>query len=242
MKLLCRQKLAFLAIAVLASIGAGCGQRTTVEQPAPGQKSPATRLAAVRELGIPSFKGKVTVYYSAGYEQRARELCVLVEEAQQFYEDHLQIKAEFTVAVLSRAGWERVAPEMPYGLPSVSADPQVVLLPATPDGVVVEGALALRGKAAAATLAKIEQAGFTFEEGAEKLIDLIGLHELGHVLTLAYGIRPPSRWSNEFLASYFGYAFLREKHPELANLFVAMTHESGMPRWRQTGAHLPRRL
>src|SRR5262249_20623613 len=85
--------------------------------------------------------------------------------------------------------------------------------------------MALRGKASAGVLKKISQCGLTFEQSARKLIDLIGLHELGHVLTLAYGIRPPCRWSNEFLATYFAYGYLREMQPDLAALFVAMTYE-----------------
>jgi hypothetical protein len=45
------------------------------------------------------------------------------------------------------------------------------------------------------------------------------------VLTLAHGIHPPSRWLNEFLATYFAHAYLREVQPRLANLFTALTHD-----------------
>jgi hypothetical protein len=193
--------------------------------PRPRTQSPATRWQAVRELNVPSFTRKVTVYHSAGHEKRTRELSELIEEAVRFYQERLQIEPEFSVAVLTRADWERVEPNVPFGLPSVSAAPAVILLPATHDGVVVEGVLALRGKASAATLQKIEQAGFTFEQGAEKLIDFIALHELGHVLTLAHGIRPPSPWSNEFLATYFAYAWLHQAQPRQAALFLALTCE-----------------
>src|SRR5262249_2299834 len=149
----------------------------------------------------------------------------LIEESLGFYEKKLDIKAQFSVAVLTRPEWEQVEKGTPYGLPSVSPAPLVVLLPATHDGVVVESVMGLRGKASPATLAKIRHAGFTVDQGAVKLIDLIGLHELGHVLTLAYGIHPRSPWLNEFLATYFAYAYLHEAKPELANLFVAMTYD-----------------
>jgi hypothetical protein len=142
-----------------------------------------------------------------------------------FYEHKLKIKAELSVAVLTKADWERVVQGTPYGLPFVSPTPHIVLLPATHDGEVVKLVMGLRGKASPATLRKLEQPGFTFEQGAEKLVDLIGLHELGHVLTHAYGIRSPSLWSYEFLATYFAYAYLREAHPKMATLFAAMTHD-----------------
>jgi hypothetical protein len=182
-------------------------------------------LQAVQELGVPNFTGKVTVYYSTGYEARARELSGLIEDALRFYEDKLKTKTEFCIAVLTKSDWERVEKGTPFGLPSVSAAPHVMLLPATHDGVVVKDVMALRGKASPATFRKIEQSGFTFEQGAEKFLDLISLHELGHILTLAYGIHPPSRWSNEFLATYFAFTYLRHAHPQLATLFVAMTHD-----------------
>lgn len=223
--MLCRQEYERLAITMLCLFVYSCGNPKTIEPLDSGPKPTLTRLQAVRELGAASLPGKFTCYYSAGYEERAKELSKQIESAQRFYEDMLEIKAEFALAVLDRRDWERVAPEMPFGLPSVSPDPPVILLPATVDGVVVEGAKALRERASAATLAKIEAAGFDFDSGAEKLIDLIALHELGHVLTLAYGIRPPDHWSNEFLASYFAYAYLQLEDPRLATLFVAITHD-----------------
>jgi hypothetical protein len=182
-------------------------------------------LTAVRELGVPSFTHKVTVYYSRGHETRAKELSSLIEDAMRFYEDKLKIKPELSVAVLTKADWDRVVQQTPFGVPFVSPVPHVILLPATHDGEVVKLVTGLRGKASSATLKKIEKAGFTFEQGAEKLVDLIGLHELGHVLTHAYGIRTPSLWSYEFLATYFAYAYLREVHPELATLFGAVTYD-----------------
>lgn len=213
---------------ILFSLGAvvvGCGPKPITLTASNTPNAAQTRLASVKRLGLPSFTSNSTVYYSVGYEVRAKVFHLLIDEARQFYEDRFQNRVELSVAVLNRADWEQVAPEQPFGLPCVSEDPQVVLLPATPDGVVVEGAKGLRKSATDATLAKVEHAGHTFEEGALKLIDLIAVHEVGHVATRAAGIRPPSPWSNEFLASYFALAFLLEKHPELANLFVAMTYD-----------------
>jgi hypothetical protein len=187
-----------LAACLFASAHA---QEKKDQRPEPEKKPQVALLKAVRELGVPSFTNKVTVYYNTGHEKRAKEFSSLIAEAMRFYEQKLKIKAELSVAVLAKADWERVAQG------------------------IEKGVMALRGKASPATLRKIEQCGFTFEQGAEKLIDLIGLHELGHVLTLAYGIHPPSRWSNEFLANYFAYAYLREAHPKLATLFTAMSYD-----------------
>src|SRR5262245_44529789 len=107
-----------------------------------------------------------------------------------------------------------------YSLPFVRNN--IAFLPATNDGVITAGVIALKPNVSATTLKIIKQSGYDFERGAMKLTDLIALHELGHVYTSAYGIKPPTRWFPEFLASYFAYAFLKEKHPKLADLFQAM--------------------
>jgi hypothetical protein len=229
-----------LTLTVCVFVSGGRAQEKKDEKPEPAKKTQpaqpnrqktdilqmnAELLKAVRELGVPSVTNKVTVYYSKGHEKRAKELSGLIEDAMRFYEEMLKIKPELSVAVLTKADWERVVEGTPFGFPFVSAAPHVVMLPATHDGAVVKAVTGLRGKASPTTLTKIEKAGFTFEQGAEKLVDLIGLHELGHVLTHAYGIRSPSLWSYEFLATYFAYAYLREARPEWATLFAAITYD-----------------
>lgn len=182
-----------------------------------------TALETVQALNLPASKGKITIYYADGYEKRASEVRPLVEEMMAFYEKKLGIKKDFSVAVLTRDEWSKIAPPMlPYGLPFTSRDGAVAYLPATSDGAVTSAAIALKSSASSATLKKIKASGYDFEQGAMKFTDLIGLHELGHVYTTAYGIKPPTRWLSEFLASYFAYAFLKEKHPKLASLFQAM--------------------
>jgi hypothetical protein len=222
--LICSAALLVVTLAVWLSLHA-IGPEAPPFEFVPQTQPPGERLRLVRELGIPSFTNKVPVYHSAGYETRAQDLATLIEDALRVYEDKLKIRPDFSVAVLTRPDWERVEKGTPFGLPSVSPPPHVVLLPATHDGVVLKDLLARRGKASPTTLRMLEQSGFSFEQGAEKFVDLISLHELGHVLTLAYGIRPPSRWANEFFATYFGFAYLRQAHPRLATLFVAMTSE-----------------
>lgn len=48
---------------------------------------------------------------------------------------------------------------------------------------------------------------------------LVGLHELGHTCTRGFGIRVPSRWAGEMLATYFAYAYVREHDPKQAEVW-----------------------
>jgi hypothetical protein len=193
---------------------------TVLAAPLNAQQQP-TAQQLVQSLNLPVSKGKITIYYANGYEKRAAEVRPLVEEMMAFYEKKLKIKQDFSVAILTKEQWTKsLPPFLPYGLPFVRNN--IAFLPATNDGAVTTGAIALKSSATPALLKKIKQTGYDFESAAMKFTDLIGLHELGHVYTLAYGIKPPTRWLNEFLASYFAYAFLQAKHPKLATLMQAM--------------------
>jgi hypothetical protein len=168
-------------------------------------------LERVRDLKNPSAKNKVTFYYSPGYERRVKEIRPLVQDAMRFYERRLNLKVDLSVAVLTKSQWEQITP-IPYGLPWVSPAPHVAFLPATGDGVVASGLLKSKEFATPGILRKLKSSGHTFEQAAAKTVDLIALHELGHVYAIQIGIRPPrpSKWFSEFLASYFAYAYLRE--------------------------------
>lgn len=182
-----------------------------------------TTLQKVQSLKNPSFKNKITVHYSPGYEKRAKELQSMIEEAMRFYDRKLKMRVELSLAVLTRDQWKQVRPQ-PYGLPNVSSPPHVAFLPATADGVVTTDALSLESNLTPATLKKLKSSGYTFEQAAVKFVDLIGLHELGHAYAVSLGLIPPrpNKWFSEFLASYFAYAYLREQRPKLATLFHVM--------------------
>jgi hypothetical protein len=177
-------------------------------------------LHDVQSMNLPVSKGKITIYYAEGYQNRVSDVRPLLEEMMAFYQKKLGIKENFSVAILTKEQWLKHVEKIPYGLPYVREN--VAFLPATSDGVVTAGAIAMKAKASPATLKEIKDSGYDFEAGAMKFTDVIGLHELGHVYTFAYGIKSKSRWLNEFLASYFAYAFLMNKHPKVAALFQAM--------------------
>lgn len=184
----------------------------------------STALQKLESLNDPSSINKIRVYYSSGYEKRALELRAMVEDSLQFYEGKLNIKPEINLAVITSEQWRQVGLQVPYGVPNAQGPPYVIFLPSTTDNATTQATLGLKEKSSAATLKLIKASGFTFEEGAVKSVDLLGLHELGHILTRAYGINPANKWLNEFLATYFAYAYLNQRQPNLARLWEAMSH------------------
>jgi hypothetical protein len=170
----------------------------------------------------------------------------MLEDAVVYFDGNLKVKMDFTLAVLDQPQWNRVADTMqrrdvyllemnkptglepykqPYGIPMSSTPPYIVFLPATADNIPTRNILSAKPNIPQSLIKEIESSGFTYEEAAAKMPDLIGFHEIGHQYSDSYGIHATNQWLREFLASYFAYAFLARKYPKIARLYVAL-HET----------------
>ncbi|MDQ4122063.1 MAG: hypothetical protein M3209_11535 [Acidobacteriota bacterium] len=203
-----------------------------------------TLLQRVQEVtNNHSSTNKITVYYSPQHEKKALELRAGLEEAKAYFDRKLKVKMPFTLAVLDDPQWNRIMSTMqrrdaytleadkpsglqpysqPYGIPMSSAPPYIIFLPATADNPPTKNALSAKPFLTESQIKEVEASGFSYEEAARKKPDLIGFHELGHQYVDVYGIRATNQWLREFLASYFAYAFLSEKYPKLAHLYLAL--------------------
>ena len=124
----------------------------------------------------------------------------------------------------------------PYGVPGVAGNPPVVFVPADDEGAAAEDALSLEARVSAEVKQGLALLGMSYAQAARRYVDLVALHELGHVYVDKLGIRPNSRWLNELLATYIGYAFMRERESEHAKLWDAMMQaylEGVDPTWRR---------
>ncbi len=186
---------------------------------APLGSEAADLLQRVRALNTPSSTNRITVYHADGYQDKALRLQALVEQGMRFYADSLGIQAPLYLAVLTPDQWERVITWQPYGIPGVAGSPPVAFLPATDDNLAANDAISIRAGVSPAAVRMIEASGHSYEEGARRYVDLVGLHELGHTYTQAFGIRPSHLWLNELLATYAAYAFLRQREPQQAELW-----------------------
>jgi hypothetical protein len=52
--------------------------------------------------------------------------------------------------------------------------------------------------------------------------DAVSLHEIGHLLTRAFGIATPTLWLDEFLANYWWLAYWREDLPAFTQMRIRM--------------------
>ncbi len=206
-----------------------------------------TLLQRVREAtNNHSSTNKITVYYSPQYGKKALELRKMLEDAVVYFDRNLKVEMDFSLAVLDQSQWNRVADTMQrrdvfaleidkpselepykqaYGIPMSSTPPYIIFLPATADNMLTENILSIKPNVSQSLIKEIEASGFTYEEAAQKMPDLIGFHEIGHQYSDSYGIHATNQWLREFLASYFAYAFLSKKYPKIARLYTSL-HET----------------
>jgi len=208
-----RQEARRVALAAALLVALADVPLSVLAQSAPAAAAPTNLLQQIRALGLPSSTDRLTVYYNPGHEAKAVRLRTLVQDARQFFADSLGLSPELTIAVLERTTWERVITLQPYGIPGVEGTPPVAFLPATDDNLAANDALSLEAGISDTARRLIAASGRSWTEASKRYVDLVGLHELGHAFAAAYGIDVPSKWLNEWLATYFCYTYLRAARP-----------------------------
>jgi hypothetical protein len=179
-------------------------------------------LARAQQLELESLAGRVPSYYSSGARERATALQKMLEDALLYFSDRLGVAPGLALAVLNEADWARVR-ALPYGVPWVSNSPHLAVLPADLEhSVIVRGFSGVRERTSPATRRALQDAGVAFDQVPYRLNDLIAYHEVGHVVVATHGLTQTQRWLDEMLATFVAYAFLRDRHPEVAREWDAL--------------------
>lgn len=233
--LLHRMGIAGLVAAVSVLLVAGAGSAQDPESPSEVSEL-GLPTGKVSELGLPMLSGEVTVYYSEGFAERAAHLQKIVEAAKSFFQkpEVLGVELELGLAVLGPEDWARWT-RMPYGMAHISlGDSPAAIMPATEDNMLIHSALANREQVSEEIHRRLGELETTYEEAAVVMfMDLLGIHEIGHIYSEAYETWPTQKWLSEFLATYLAYAFFRDSIPEAAKLWDTMmdsnveTYEQG---------------
>lgn len=165
--------------------------------------SPLTRVEAL-DLDTATV-GRVTVYFAAADREHAERLAALSEEAAAHFERELGSSFPLYLAVLGPEDWfDPWADDGfgQYGSPWGWVQDLLMGVPASLDeGVLIVG---------------------PDDEADLRRVRFVMLHEFGHLASKRYlhpeSSRPYSsvKWFEEFLASYFAYAFVRSAYPEWA--------------------------
>jgi hypothetical protein len=176
-----------------------------------------SRMDGIKSLGLRSIPGSLPTFYSPHAEARARDLQGLLGGEIAFYSDLFHVPfGPITLAVLDPQQWPSVAGEEPYGMPSVDGTrPAVVVMPVSWNEATWM-VVPKREEVPPAMLRKALVKGTKWDQVKFEGCDGIGTHEIGHYVIRQLGIDPQTKWFNEFLASYVGYAYLKTKVPSSA--------------------------
>jgi hypothetical protein len=199
----------------------------TLATRSPGQ-APPSLLDAVRSAAPQQVDGPIPAHFSPGADERARALQKVLLDASAFYKERLGVAPAFTLALLDPPAWKSVAiGGTPYGLPFVAGSPPVMVLPFRQEGAVVTGYMANASRLPADVVKLVEASRRPFAAHVTDMVDLVGYHELGHLYVGEFGIYPHTVWFNEMLASYFGYAFMAERLPDMARTWEIVSRSDG---------------
>ncbi len=213
---------------LLATLGCSDGPVAISEAP-PVKAVPGPAysvLEQVQALGLESLPAPIPTYYSPGSRARAEQLQTSLRAADAFFQDRMRIAPQFSLAVLNEEHWAAIS-RGPYGVPFVTFEqPQVVVLPAVPErAVVTQIYSAARAGLPASAAADLERIGMSYDDAVSQAVDLIGLHEVGHVYigALGYHKNNTARWFEELLATYAAYSYLDVAQPSSIVVWNALS-------------------
>lgn len=178
--------------------------------------------AALVAAKLPSSTNKMTVFYSPGFEARALAMRTNLEAALAFFTAKLHVSLIINLAILNQTDWPLPNRQfqVPYGTPY--SVPGLVVMLATLD-FDKQVVAVLRSGLSAPQLRAVEAGGRTIEQQVQIYFEDIAYHEMGHLYEYAYGVKAPTHWVNEFLASYLMLAYLDEKQPARAKNMQRMS-------------------
>lgn len=209
-------------------------------------------LERLKGLGLAHLEGQIETYYSQGAGSRAKKLQAMIDDMNTFFQKRMGIKADVTLAVLNSPDWTKmvivvlpeeqnlgetaapsspdrteIIPSVPYGLPCFAGDPPVIFMPATSGGWAYQQVMARKEAIPPEVLhAFVKSNHTTFEAAVDQFVDLIGFHELGHQLARVYAVDPQVHWLDEVIATYFLYAYVSERKPEMKPVFELLAAPS----------------
>ena len=187
------------------------------------EKKALSLLEQVQVLTLDSTDIGVKLYCSQGYLERGVQISKQIENARLFYLDSLNIDVEIKIALLDSTDYAKISTGLPYGLPFINNG--LAFQPAdTSIGAVKDMYAPFANTASKKIISNLQDIGFEYKDALNSMVDLIGLHELGHAQIYSYGLDTKQAWFNEFMASYFGYAYMQAKEPKMAVIWDNITH------------------
>jgi len=159
-----------------------------------------------------------TIYYSNGYENRAKDIAVFMEQAGNYFQREIGFTPKTKMYILGPAQWNDFAAKPlhdVYGFPHnideerlvIAADDNNFWRSFLPPVSLLPPPIALQVKKA-----------YGKPDGSYSMMpffDLLALHEMGHSYTAQAGLKMHRKWMGELFVNIMLHTYVAEQQPEL---------------------------
>ncbi|MGI8599752.1 MAG: hypothetical protein ACR2KB_10900 [Chitinophagaceae bacterium] len=173
-------------------------------------------IASAQYMELKQLNGfEAKIYYSAGHQQRAKDIATQTKNAIDYHSKLLGFKPEVTLLVLSPEDWSKHTSFPVYGMPHYKNDQTLVV--ASSDNSFWKSFIPQLDKLPETVAEKVRKT-YRTDDGKlsmQPFFDLLALHELGHAFHIQGGLKMQRKWMGEFFSNMFLHTYIAEKEPSL---------------------------
>lgn len=157
-----------------------------------------------------------TIYYSAGFEERAISIAELMEDADHFFLKEIHFIPKTKLYILAPEHWKEVAVKPlweVYGFPHNIDQERLAI--AAQDNDFWRSFLPPLDQLSPAIATQVAEA-YGQQDGTYSMMpffDLLALHEMGHSYTSQAGLRMHRHWMSELFVNIMLHTYVAEKAP-----------------------------
>jgi hypothetical protein len=155
------------------------------------------------------------VHYSAGHEQRAKDIAIHTKNAIHYNYKLLGFKPKVTLLVLSPEDWSNHTFFPVYGMPHYKNDQTLIV--ASSDNDFWQSFMPPVEQLPPSLAEKIKTTYKTSDRNLsmQPFFDLLALHELGHAFHKQGGMTMQRNWMGELFCNIFLHTYIAENEPSL---------------------------
>jgi hypothetical protein len=157
------------------------------------------------------FEAKI--HYSAGHQQRAKDIATQTKNAIDYNSKLLGFKPEVTLLVLSPDDWSKHTSFPVYGMPHYTINKTLII--AASDNDFWKSFIPPLQQLSAPLAERIRKT-YSTNDGKlsmQPFFDLLALHELGHAFHIQGGLTMQRKWMGELFCNILLHTYIAEREP-----------------------------
>lgn len=179
----------------------------------------ATGYATLAQSNLKQLQGfNKTIYYSPGYEETAKNISVLMENAVLFFKNEIGFAPKDTLYILAPQHWQEFASltlHNVYGFPHSINNSRLVIAAADNDFWASFLPPVSQLPLPIATQVKKAYGLPDSTYSMRPFFDMLAIHEMGHAYHAQAGLKMHRNWMSELFVNIMLHTYIAEKQPKL---------------------------